>query len=900
VPAGALNAPRAAGRADLWLRVLLAAAFCVAAAATALFFHLPAHLMLEEGAPVGGLGPGVSSQRAYLQPLPFAGARVSTVDVAVIGTASGGAPSSGVVRLLGPDGRELGRAAVVASSAAQRDLRIPLAQPVTVGDEGGLFIEVCASPAAGQAGVTPVGTSLGMQGPAYAAAGTTAAGTAAQEAQAGATRLPLSMSVRVWGLGPRSLRAETAARVLGAAALALLAAAVLLWHRLAAAVSPRAARSRAWWGRVEERFSRSRWSAPGRYLSEDHLIRFDLRTQAVCVGVLVAFVLLVLAGVHYSSIEGWNTFVPPGPGDPPARALLLGNVKTIRTDEYVAGTPILLNRYASPLGLSAGRAAVDAASPWLWGFHFLGLERGFAFMWQFWYLGALLSFFLLMLLLTRNDFWVAVVSSLVLFFSAYNRWWDTTVQVTTFSLSLLGLVYFLQARRRASVVGGLVFFLIFGAGFVLALYPAWQVQLSYLGLALLVGVLARRGSLAHAREHWRLRAGLAAAGIAGLLGAAAAGYSANAQSLRDMSSTIYPGHRVSAGGDLTGYTFFSGYLDPLFTSGRFYRGNNCETSAYIFLWPWVLTAALIERLTGAVRRLPSVLVASGVYLVALAGFVLVGYGSLVAKVSLMSYVPGKRAYIGLGIAGVVFVGVYLGQRPVRRTPAWVGASVAAVLFAGLVWFMWAFRQRYPTSTWSLEWSVALPAAAAIAVSVAAAVLRARVLFFALVLALVLVPSIGVIPVSRGLAPIYGKALVKEVRQVVAEDPHGRWLVYGDLVTPDLVRAAGADVVNGVRFPPEKPLLNGLDRSGRFASVWNRYAHVRAFLGAPGSAPGFRLEQLDYYTLTVDPADPALAAAGVRYFVAPAGSGQYFPAPEFRKLTPAPLNGFDVYERVPAG
>ena len=490
----------------------------------------------------------------------------------------------------------------------------------------------------------------------------------------------------------------------------------------------------------------------------------------MCVGTLALFAVLVAAGVHYSSIEEWNVFVPPGPGDPAAHALVAGHVKTIRSDEYIAGTPELLNAYASPRGLSAQRLALDVVSPWQWGFHVLGLERGFAFFWNFWYLGTFLSFFLLMLLLTRSDFWVSLVSALVAFFSAYNRWWDATTTMTTFAFALTAVVYFLQARRRVNLIGGFVLFLVFGAGFVLALYPAWQVPLSYLGLFVLVGFLAGGSFRERLREHGKLRAALAAAGLAGVLGAAYAGYRANVQTLRDMTATIYPGHRVSTGGDIGGYYLFSGYLDPLFTSGRYFYSNNCESSAYIFFWPFVLGALVVERLTGAVRRVPPLLLALGAYLVVLTGFALVGYGGLVARVTLLSYVTGKRTFLALGLAGIMLVGVYLGQKPARRAPAWAGVLIAAVTFAGLVLFAWAFRQRYPADTWSLDWSVALPACAAVAVAVAAAVLRARALCLGVMLALVLVPSINVIPISAGLAPVYDKALVKEVREVIRRDP----------------------------------------------------------------------------------------------------------------------------------
>ena len=45
----------------------------------------------------------------------------------------------------------------------------------------------------------------------------------------------------------------------------------------------------------------------------DHLIRFDRKTLVVCGAVAVFFVVLVAAGVHYSSVEMWSKLLPPTP-----------------------------------------------------------------------------------------------------------------------------------------------------------------------------------------------------------------------------------------------------------------------------------------------------------------------------------------------------------------------------------------------------------------------------------------------------------------------------------------------------------------------------------------------------------------------------------------------------------
>src|SRR5450759_3214778 len=174
--------------------------------------------------------------------------------------------------------------------------------------------------------------------------------------------------------------------------------------------------------------------------------------------------------------------------------------------------------------------------------------------------------------------------------------------------------------------------------------------------------------------------------------------------------------------------------------------------------------------------------------------------------------------------------------------------------------------------------------------------RARALFYVIMLLLVAMPSLNSNPISVGLEPIYGKRLVQAVTRIAAGDPGERWLVYGGLASPEIVRAAGADVFNGVRFPPEVATLRELDPKGAHAEVWNRFAHIQAVPGQPG-ATGFKLDYTDAYTMAVSPQEPALAAAHVGLFVVPTSMQGMFPRPAFRKLTASALNGYLIFERA---
>jgi hypothetical protein len=469
--------------------------------------------------------------------------------------------------------------------------------------------------------------------------------------------------------------------------------------------------------------------------------------------------------------------------------------------------------------------------------------------------------------------------------------------VTTFSVMVVCLICFLQSRKRLNIWLSFVLLCVFGLKLVLLLYPPWQVTLVYLMLFILAGSLLQKGSLGNLRVHFQTKVALATVGLVGAAGVGALGYAMNREIIEAMSATVYPGKRISLGGDVGLFQFFSGYLDPLLdqpllNENHPFMGNMCESAAFILFFPFVIIAMLLEKWFSRGRWLKPFVLALIAYLVALSVYMLLGYGSLLSRAMLLSYVPGNRALIGLGLASILLVAVYVAEPPSGRVPLWAKGILAAFAFGGLTVFAIGFQARYGYP----NWVVALPVSVALAVAVGAMMSRSRALFYVIMLLLVLVPSLGSNPISVGLEPIYGKRLVQAVTPIAAGNPGERWLVYGDLVSPEIVRAAGADVFNGVRFPPEVAAMRDLDTTGTHAEVWNRFAHIIAVPGQPGSTR-FTLDQMDVYTMAVSPQEPALAAAHVGLFVAPVSMRGLFPSPAFRQLTVEPLNGFLIYERV---
>jgi len=877
----------------LAVRVSVCLALVLLGVVFALCLRLPAHLIVQTGDSVYPVGP-ITSRAAFVQELDISGpARVASLEVLL---ATRGKPTNTThdeIRIFDGGGRQIHALKLPPGSIADNAfVRVELPDPIEIDGHGRLFVSLSSSDGSAADSIAAWATPANEAGRLYWLPGADLDQGSLVRRIDQARPLAGAICVQVLGQGSRRLLAEKALR-LGGLLVFLALAACAWWARtvLRWGLAVHAALG-AWWHRVDQRFAASRLSRVGRRLSEDHLIRFSLKTQLFCALGLLLFVGLVAFRIHGSSVEMWNVYVPSDRAGVTNASLIAGRPKAIRSDEWVVATTKLLHDYVDPAGQTLSAKALDVVSPWSWGFHVLGLERGFSFMWDFWLLGSVYAFFFLVMLLTGGNSRVSLFSSLFLFFSSYNRWCDITVFVTTFSVVTVCLICFLRSRKRLNIWLSFILLCVFGLKFVLLLYPPWQVTLVYLMLFILAGSLLKKGSLGDLRVHSRTKIALATAGSVGAGGAGALGYITNREVIEAMSATVYPGQRVSLGGDVGLYRFFSGYLDQFFNEKRFFIMNISESAAFIMLFPFAIVAVLLERWFSKGRRVQPLVLALIAYLVALSAYMLLGYGPLLSRALLLSYVPGYRALIGLGLAGILLVAVYVAEPPSGKVPLWAKGMLAALAFCGLTAFAIGFQGRYGYP----HWVAALPVCVAVAVAVGAMMFRARALFYVIMLLLVVAPSLNSNPIAVGLEPIYGKRLVQAVTRIAAANPGVRWLVYGDLSYPDIVRAAGADVLNGVRFPPESATLRLLDPTGAHAEVWNRFAHIQAVPGQPG-ATGFELVQGDVYKMAVSPLEPALAAAHVGLFVAPASMQGMFPSPAFRQLTAAPLNGYLIFERA---
>lgn len=592
------------------------------------------------------------------------------------------------------------------------------------------------------------------------------------------------------------------------------------------------------------------------------------------VALAALFAALVALRLHGFSISVWREWTDRSPPE----ELLLGRPQPLRIDDYAVVLPLAFaqERHVPPFPvvnttIGAGqnmllpfslpvRHPLALLRPDTWGF-FLGAETGMAWRWNARLLGLFGAAWLLLLAVTGGDARLAAAGAVVVTASPFFQFWGLRPAPVAIHAAL-GVVAALAvafARRPAAIVGGGLVLGWAAAGFALALYPPFQVPLAYLATLVAAALaVAHRDALdLRARLGWRA---LALALAALVLAAAAALFlgAAGDAALR-MRETVYPGQRVSLGGNRALPALFAANAGvPLLAADYGPVLQNAAEAAGFWLLAPVLLVPAIARAAAARRRPDPVVVALAAAWLALAVHAAVGVPGWLARASGWSYVPGHRSVIALGFADALLAARLLREGPLAAGPArlalafgWGAAIAACGLALALPGVPPAGVLAFAAGNAGIAWLALAPRRPWHALAAAAAGSALVCAWFN--------------PLVRGGADaLRENAVARAVREVDAA--HGGatvWAAFGPVGLANLFRALGVRSVNGVHPVPQLELWRALDPEGRHAGVYNRYAHVLFEAGADPE-PRFELAGSDAFRVVVHPASPALAKLGVTH------------------------------------
>ncbi|HBG81384.1 TPA: hypothetical protein DDW69_00930 [candidate division CPR2 bacterium] len=619
----------------------------------------------------------------------------------------------------------------------------------------------------------------------------------------------------------------------------------------------------------------------GKNFSEENLIEFDYKVMLLLFVSFLLFGLMVSLRVHGSSINYWNKIIV---GE--EQNYSIGEPRAIRSDEWLVATPFALSQYhhepqfplendslgygSVPLLMNLPVKHVSAFfRPQNWGYFFLDHERAFSFYWNFKVFSLFLGFFLLLMIVTKSNYWLSIFGSLWLFFSSFMQWWFSipiAEMIGSFSIVFVSICYLLLSGKKLSIFISSVLLTLFGLNFILFFYPPFQIALAYLLIFLVAGFSWKYFSLDKFKKHLSFRIIMISASFLISSIILIRYYFDIQDTIPIIMNTVYPGRRISTGGDFSLARYFSGFYDYFLKEGRIPStidfGNICESSSFILLWPLIIPGLVYNYFKK--RKVDKFLIVVMAYIIFFSLYAVVKFPVFITKISLLSMAPSWRAFLGVGVASIIASVYYLSNTDYKKF-----LKRPFILFAAVTVFVitHGFWLRSVTHDFFRYREILF--ASIMIITLSYFFLKQKKIAFSIVLLIyVAIPTILVNPISVGLGSIYNKDLTQYVLAVTSEDKDSDWVVFGDSSYAALLKASGLNVLNGVKYTPDIELLKKLDDGAPDDKTYNRYAHINIVEQDiyNKNTVTFNLIQSDSYLIKIDPCSERLRDVGIDYIL----------------------------------
>lgn len=636
----------------------------------------------------------------------------------------------------------------------------------------------------------------------------------------------------------------------------------------------------------------------------------DKYRYVIALIILIACVFLELSG---SSIGIWTNIIPGSNSS----GTIFGMSRAIRSDEWNVFTPFSISQsYTdySPISNVLRAAPTDVTMtyaqpswslatlfrPFLWGYLLLGTAKGLSFFWVARILALLLVTYECTKLWTHNNKTLSAIVSVLFTFSPIVQWWFAVNGTAELFIFGQGVVLCVNALAKTSSirVKALVTLLLAWCmgGYLMILYPAWQVSLLYVFAILAIYVLARQWRLQSSsrqiKRHRDVSFILMAFAICISLVAICVFNSWNA--VQATLNTVYPGHRTSTGGGL--FSHLLGYGFSIFGSldADSFTPNVCEASAIFSLFPLGLFLGIYCAIIKRDKLLMALIAVEALFLL----YGCIGFPELLSKLTLLSLVPTIRIEMALGALDVILLARSCSLLiPFRRyeKSSFNALIVPISLSAALVVSIACYAQSQTTSASQKLFLLMLFAAlCAIFISLGRwlqedTAKKSRLALVACI-SVITVSGLCVNPVQKGDACVSGNDTVKSIESIASQSPDAAWLADDNMLGQTCVMA-GAPCINSTNTYPDISRWSALDPTGEYKDIYNRYAHIKVELS--NQETSFVLTFPDSFTVKLNVDD--IKKLGARYFLSRQDLDQFDTGDLSFNLLEDCGNGLSIYE-----
>jgi hypothetical protein len=619
------------------------------------------------------------------------------------------------------------------------------------------------------------------------------------------------------------------------------------------------------------------------------LLFIDIKSKVFLGLILGLYIVLSLLKIHYSSTPIWSRLL----GNNYGKDLIWGEPKGIRQDEWLIGASVLASNSANDFEVEnysiGGGKSVYAWSflpiksigeifrPNHWGYFILDFERAFAFDMNSKIVVSILGIFLFLMLITRNNFYLASFGSFWCLLSGASVWWSFSI-VSTLGYACLGFVTFITIFSTNKTILKTILGFIFLCsiyGYCLVLYPPFQIPISIFSLILFFGYIIQNISSEYKNyqkwSNWVFIGFLVVILISLLI----IYFLEAKETFQLIMNTVYPGTREFLGGLVPLHKLFSETFIWFTTESKLPKvWNNISEASNVLLYFPVVIPIIIFKLIN--RKIDYFEIAFLIIFTFAFTYIFIGFPKFLAKITLFSMVQDFRALPVFGyfniIFAIYFINSQLNNKSKISKKELLIVSILVLVFSYSVYLgtnksldnFFTDKQVffvilfYSISSICLYFSRNIKFAAAFIL---------LILFFN-------AKNFYVNPIVKGLKPMINNELTRQINSIPNLDKEAKWAVFGNYQIADLLKPTGINLFNGTKFPPNLKEMSTLDASAHADSCYNRYAHIALspFITNTDSivmmVPKFENGEPinDLYYVYMDPCSSKLKELGVKYFI----------------------------------
>jgi len=602
----------------------------------------------------------------------------------------------------------------------------------------------------------------------------------------------------------------------------------------------------------------------------------------VCI--LLALCLLSALKLSGSSLPAYSSS-----GRVDERAIVSGDPRLIRSDEWLAWSPMKIGRVQNGFAShqSYGMGSADLSNSWrpqlpsrsLGGAIFapfnlplvlLPLGQGFAMAWWMPFAACLLGVYAWLRAL-RVDKGIALAAAVLATSAPAGAWWSgwlcQTIGAATIPAAVLVGAVRLWPHRRGWAAAVAV-----AAAVAAANLPWWYAPWS-IPVAMFVAVVTACWGLA---DRDRRQAFFPVAAVAGVVfGVEQLAYYVHERSYYvALQNTAYPGRRRDEGGGITIAQVFSS-LFPFQLAGdpgkAITRTNLSEISmSWTVFFPFTATVAALGR--RAIRRSNEWLMLTGAAVIGavLTSWCFVQWPSRLGRLTGLTLVPPFRMAPLIGFFWLMTFALLFGTRQRRQALAGelgrVGIAIAVVVTVFIA--AWAgndFRDAYLPAISSLRIWLTV---GIIGILFALLWTRARVVALWIAVTLSVVSGILVNPLIEGTGALEDSRAARVVQRIderQVEPRGGTWAADNTFVN-GLLNGQGVNSLSSFNDPVDADGWRVLDPRGRYESAWNRFAYIVFSWNSSLRRPLIRSTSADVVVVEIDPCDRRLGRLELRRVV----------------------------------